>query len=148
MSPFTQSLYSMDRSQWLRELREAEKSPRRIVEEDKPPRLFSEREQCVICDKRTASWLHPENAPLCSDDCLALYLADPSVYDPRELHSRPSPRLVQTESAPAKATAPKPEAKPPRRRKKPGRWEPSDAFIEKIQRDIRRRRGEEESDDS
>ena len=131
-----------DRHRWLLELAEAEKKPRLLIEEENPP-VSWEREQCVICDKRTAQWLLPENAPLCDQSCLELYLKDPSVWDPRELHARPVPRLVVDEGK-VVAKPPKPVKKKPRRRKKPGRWEPSDEYIAEAQARITKRRKKSE----
>ena len=123
-----------ERHTWLKELRDAEKSPRFLTEEKMPPSFPSEREQCIICDKRTIHWLLPENAPLCGDDCLTIYLKNPAVYDPRDLHSRPSPRIVEKVKV-----APKPKKRAVRR-KRPGRWEPSDTEIKEMQDRISARR--------
>jgi hypothetical protein len=132
----------MNRSIWLKELREAEKKPRILVEEENPAPFPSDREQCVICGKRTTTWLHPENAPLCSNDCLAAYLKDPTVYDPRELHSRPSPRLVNEEEP---KPPPPPPPKKPRAKRKSSRWEPDEDFIKEAQDRIAgRRRGKDD----
>jgi len=140
-----QSLFDMRdrRNEWLKELREVEKRPRVLTTEDRPPRMPSEREQCIICDKRTTTWLQPENAPLCSMNCLDVYIQDPSVYDPRELHSRPSPRLVFENGKPVAAPSPIAEKparpKSTRRRRKPGRWEPTEEEIAAMQARIRAR---------
>lgn len=126
-----QASWSMDhnRKKWLVELARASRSDRVLSPEENPAILPDEREQCVICDQRTKTWLMPENAPLCSPKCLDTYLQDPSVYDPRELHVRPSPRLVAEVQV----------ADEPRRRKS-GRWEPSPEYIAQAQARIRDRR--------
>ena len=136
-----------DRLRWLTELAKAERTTRVLTPEENPARLPAEREQCVICDKRTKTWLQPENAPICSDDCLEIYLRDPTIYDPRELHVRPAPRLVVDKGVRV-ADPPKPKKKKTRRRKKPGRWEPSDEYIAKVQAKIREEReARKKSDD-
>jgi len=133
------------RNQWLKELREAEKKPRVLTQEEDPPTFPAEREQCVICDKRTITWLQPENAPLCSTHCLGIYLQDPSVYDPRELYSRPSPRLVSENGKPV-VVPERPLPPRPKRRRKPGRWEPTEDEIAAMQARIRSRREGKDDD--
>jgi hypothetical protein len=122
-----------DRHKWLAELVKAEQGPRVLTPEETPTKQ-SDREQCVICERKTTTWLHPENAPICSDACLAVYLRDPSVYDPRELHLRPAPRLVVDQGI---RVADPPKPAPKKRRKKKNRWEPSDEYVAKAQARIR-----------
>jgi hypothetical protein len=110
------------RRAWLADLREAEKRPRVLVHVHEP--IVSDRENCVICENRTENWLFPENAPVCDDACLVKYLEDPSVYDPRGLHT------LKVISAPKK----------PRKRLRPTRWEPSESDIADIQQRIRDKR--------
>lgn len=131
--PRSETLLDMEerRRQWLRELREAQKKPRVLFNEDPNGTLPSwETECCVICKKRTTFWLMPENAPLHDGECLEKYLKDPSVYDPRGLHN-------------VKVIIP---PKQPRRRPtKPKRWEPSEEEVEVMQKRIaKQRRGDDD----
>lgn len=71
---------------WLAELKKAQKKPRVLI---KGPAGEDCMENCVMCGKITTSWLMPENAPLCSgSNCLAAYVKNPSVYDPRGLYPK------------------------------------------------------------
>ena len=118
-----------DRNKWLLELELAKKSPRNLTKEDDLPPWDQER--CVICDQRTLFWLHPENAPICTLDCVEKYLQNPCVYDPRELYGK-------SETVASVVTkAPKPKK---RRRRKPGRWDPSDADIAAMQERVAKQR--------
>jgi hypothetical protein len=76
------------RQNWLKELKEAQKAPRLLEVDDDPYLRRFGYERCVICDKETEFWLMPENAPLCSKECMQEYLKDPTVYDPRELYTK------------------------------------------------------------
>lgn len=77
---------------WARELKKAQKKPRKLVKEPADEgRGFFDQEICIMCRKRrTLLWLQPENAPLCGDDCMKKYLKDPTVYDPRGLYGPPN----------------------------------------------------------
>lgn len=111
-----------ERDSWLAELASQGKN-RPLVQQEDTNIAPWDQERCVICNSRTLLWLQPENAPICSEECLEAYLKDPSVYDPRELHGKGTPATVE----------PKPPKPKRRRRRKPGRWEPTDAEIEAMQ---------------
>ncbi|HET6493839.1 MAG TPA: hypothetical protein VFH61_00560 [Thermoleophilia bacterium] len=119
-----QALYDVDKKRrlWLADLRAAEKRPRVLVHVPEP--VASDRENCVMCDASTENWLYPENAPICGPDCLDKYLVDPSVYDPRGLHTL---KVIMPEKKPRKVSKPK-------------RWEPSEDEIEVMRERIKERR--------
>ena len=117
---------------WLAELRAAEKKPRVLVHVPEP--TVDDRETCVMCEAQTEKWLFPENAPICSQQCLDEYLEDPTVYDPRGLHT-----LKIVVVAPKKPRS--------RAKKKKKRWEPSEEEIAEMQDRIaasRRKRTDED----
>jgi hypothetical protein len=111
---------SVDR--WRKEIKSTDGKERHLTPlEDSI--VADDYEHCVICDKPTTYWLLPENAPLCSRQCLSAYLKDPKVYDPRGIYDV---EIVQTRSG----------RKAARRRK--GKWEPSEEWIEAAQARIAR----------
>ena len=119
------AFYDVDKKRrlWLADLRAAEKRGRVLIDED-PARTLPlyETEHCVMCNVKTTLWLQPENTPLCGHECLDKYLEDPSVYDPRGLHTLKvivPPKVRARKKAPSK------------------RWEPSDADILRMQGRIR-----------
>ena len=139
-----------DRAKWLKELAEAKKNARFLtLQEDSPPPW--DRERCVICEKMTLSWLQPENAPLCEEECMRLYIKNPTVYDPRELYNKaqhlvlvkPVPELAPK---PAPVLKPTPEPAPKRKKRLSGRWEPSEKDIREMQERVAKRKRKPKSD--
>lgn len=125
------------RGKWLEELIAARQGPRKLVQQDDDSAPW-DRELCVICDSRTLLWLQPENAPICSPECLDTYLHDPTVYDPRELYTTADPAVLVPED---RVKVSKTKA----RRSRPGRWEPDDSWIRDAQKRIAKaRRGDDD----
>ncbi len=79
-----------EENEWRNQLKTQQSHKSRKLEVHEPSVKGDDFEDCVICDKPTLRWLYPENAPLCGDACLNIYLKDPTVYDPRGLYGEPS----------------------------------------------------------